>query len=211
MHNKTAVAYTAVVFPPMPHAPLAPDVTDLLGVFRIGLVNGLWDNQQVVAWADACVLAEDAPSEPVLDLALSAHRSRNDLVETLDGYIGDPLPAVSARVVLGLLHAQYTAGVLPLARVVRTMDWLQWHGNLSEAEATHLAGVEDEYYVAVAGNRGPLVLALHAIDEYVRKALSYYAPLTFDNQVEWSGLVPEIVAQVQAVQREWLSRVRSSS
>jgi len=109
---------------------------------------------------------------------------------------------VSARVVLGLLHAQYTAGILPLARVVRTMDWLQWHGNLSEAEANRLAGVEDEYDLAVAGIRGPIVPALRAIDEYVRKTLSYYAPLTFDNQVEWSGLVPEIVAQVQAVHRE---------
>lgn len=195
----------------MPHAPIAPDVLNLLGVFRIGLVNGLWDNQKVVAWADACVLAEDAPSEPVLDLALSGHRSRNDLVEALDGYLGDPLPAVSARVVLGLLHEQYTAGVLPLARVVRTMDWLQWHGNLSETEANCLAGVDDEYDLAVVGIHGPLAPAVHAIDEQVRTVLSCYAPLSFNNQAEWSGLVPEIVTRVQAMHSEWMSRFRSSS
>ena len=195
----------------MPHSSIAPEVTSLLGVFRIGLVTGLWDDSKVVAWADACVLAEDVPSELVLDLALSGHRSRNDLVATLDAYIGDSLPAMSAQVILGLLHQQYTAGVLPLERVVRIMDWLRGHGNLSEAEALSIAGVEDEYDLAVAGIRGPVAPAVRAIDEHVRRALSYYAPLTFHNQAEWSGLVPDIVAQVQAVRREWMSRFRGLS
>jgi hypothetical protein len=193
----------------MYHSSSAPDMTSLLGVFRIGLVNGLWDNQQVVAWADAQVLAEDAPSELVLDLALSGHRSRNDLVETLDTYLGGPLPSVSAQVTLGLLHQHHTAGVLPLERIVRTMDWLQWHGNLSPAEASSLAGVEDEYELAVAGIRGPIAPAVRAIDEQVRRVLSYYAPLNFDNQAAWLGLGPVIAAQVQAAYHKWLSNFRS--
>lgn len=171
----------------------------------------MWDKQKVVAWADACVLAEDIPSELVLDLALSAHRSRNDMVQTLDAYIGEPLPILSARVILGLLHQQYVARVLPLERVVRTMDWLQWHGNLSAAEASELAGVEDEYDLSVAGVRGPIAPAVRFIDEHVRRALSYYAPLTFDNQAEWSSLVPEIVAQVQAFHDEWTSKYKGLS
>jgi hypothetical protein len=97
LHNKAAVVYTSsCIHAHVPPRLIAPDVTDLLGVFRIDLANGLWDNQKVVAWVDACVLAEDAPSEPVLDLALSGHRSGNNLVETLDGYLGDPQPAVGA-------------------------------------------------------------------------------------------------------------------
>jgi hypothetical protein len=192
----------------MSHSCLAPDVTSLLGVFRIGLVNGLWDNQKVVAWADNQVLTEDTPSELVLDLALSGHRSRNELVETLDMYLGDQLPSVSAQVILGLLHQHYRAGVLPLEHIVRTMDWLQWHGNLLHAEASALAGVEDEYDLAVAGIRGPIAPAMRAIDEHVRRVLSYYIPLTFDNQAEWSGLGLVITAQVQAIDREWRSSFR---
>ncbi|RZJ95409.1 MAG: hypothetical protein EOO60_00485 [Hymenobacter sp.] len=193
----------------MSHSSLAPDMTNLLGVFRIGLVTGLWDNQKIVAWADAQVLAEDAPSELVLDLALSGHRSRNDLVETLDTYLGDPLSSVSAQVILGILHQYYTTGVLPLERIVRTMDWLQWHGNLSPAEASSLAGVEDEYELAVAGIRGPIAPAMGVIDEQVRRVLSYYAPLSFDNQAAWSSLGPVIAGQVQAVYDEWIAHFRS--
>jgi hypothetical protein len=192
----------------MSHSSLTSDVTSLLGVFRIGLVNGLWNKQKVVAWADAQVLTEDAPSELVLDLTLSGHRSHNDLVETLDTYLGEALPSVSAQVILGLLYQDYTAGVLPLERIVRTMDWLQWHGNLAPAEASSLAGVEDEYELAVAGIRGPIIPAVRAIDEHVRRVLSYYAPLSFDNPAEWSSLVPVIASQVQASYREWKSSFR---
>lgn len=183
-------------------APAPNDVTDLLEVFRIGLVNGLWDNHLVISWADTCVLAEDAPSEVVLDLALSSHRSRNDMISALDTYIGCPRPPVAGRVVLGWLHRQYAAGAIPLERVVRTMDWLQWHGALTEAEGTFLAGVDDEYAVAVAGHRGPVAAAVETLSQYVRRFLVCYEPLGLDNQAAWAGLVPAITGRVQALLHE---------
>lgn len=182
-------------------SPVPPDVAALLEVFRMGLVTGLWDKHPVVTWADARVLAEDEPPAFVLDLALSGHRSRNDLV-ALDGYLGDPRPAVSGRVVLGVLHRQYTAGDVTLQRVVRTMDWLQWHASFTEAEQSYLAGVDDEYELAVAGVRGPADSAVKAIDQYVRQHLSFYQPLNLGNQTEWDGLGPEIAARVQAAYDE---------
>lgn len=178
------------------------DVTDLLEVFRIGLVNGLWDNQLVVSWSDARVLAEDAPSEVVLDLALSSHRSRNDLIGALDTYIECPRPPVAGRVVLGWLHRQYAAGAIPLERVVHTMDWLQWHGALTETEGAFLAGVDDEYAVSVAGHRGPVVPAVEALSQYVSSFLACYEPLGLDNQAAWAGLVPAITGRVQALLHE---------
>lgn len=178
------------------------NVTDLLEVFRIGLVNGLWDNQLVVAWADARVLAEDAPSEVVLDLALSGHRSRNDLISALDTYVGCPRPLVAGRVVLGWLHQQYAAGTIPLERVVRTLDWLQWHGTLTEAEGVSLAGVDDEYAVAVAGHRGSVAAAVEALGQYVRSFLACYEPLELDNPTAWAGLVPAVTGRVQALLHE---------
>lgn len=178
------------------------DVTELLEVFRIGLVNGLWDNQRVVSWADARVRAEDAPSEVVLDLAPSSHRSRNDLIGALGTYLECPRPPVAGRVVLGWLHRQHTAGAISLERVVRAMNWLHWHGALTETEGAFLAGVDDEYAVAVAGYRGPVAPAVEALGYYVRRFLACYEPLGLDNQPAWAGLVPAITGRVQALLHE---------
>ncbi|OWP61915.1 hypothetical protein CDA63_16860 [Hymenobacter amundsenii] len=191
----------------MPNSsPIPLDVVALLEVFRMGLVTGLWDQQAVMAWADARVLAEQEPPEFVLDLALSGHRTRNDVVAALEGYIRSPRPAESGRVVLGLLHQQYTAGHLPLQRVVRTMDWLQWHGTFTEPERSFLAGVDDEYELAMAGVRGPTAAAVEALDQYVRWLLSFYEPLGLDNPAAWAQLVPEIASQVQAARPAHSSR-----
>lgn len=143
-----------------PPLPSSNHIVDLLDVFRIGLVNGLWDQHVVVAWADDCLLAEDTPSDAVLALALSGHRSRNDVVSALAAYIGCQQPPVAGRVVLGWLHRQYVVAAIPLEHVVRTMDWLQWHGSSTAAETAFLAGVDDEYAVAVAGHHGPVAAAV---------------------------------------------------
>ena len=185
-----------------PPSPSANHVVDLLEVFRIGLVNGLWDQHVVVAWADDCLLAQDTPSEVVLDLALSGHRSRNDVITALGTYIECPRPPVAGRVVLGWLHRQYAAAAIPLERVVRTMDWLQWHGSLTEAETAFLAGVDDEYAVAVAGHRGPVAAAVEALSHYVRRFLACYEPLGMDNPAAWTDLVPAAISRVQVLLHE---------
>jgi hypothetical protein len=187
----------------MPTPALVPtDVAALLEVFRMGLATGLWDKAPVVAWADARVLAEDEPPAYVLDLALSGHRSRNDLIGALAGYRGDPPPAVAGPVLLGLLHRAYTVGEVTLQHVARTMDWLQWHGTFTESEQCFLAGVEDEYELDVAGIRGPAAAAVQGIDEYVREVLACYQPLGLDNRAAWPAVRQEIAARMHALYRE---------
>ena len=82
------------------------------------------------------------------------------------------------------------------------MDWLQWHGTLTEAETAFLAGVDDEYAVSVAGHRGPVAAAVKALSQYVRRFLTCYAPLGLDNPTAWTDLVPAVISRVQALLHE---------
>ncbi len=61
---------------------------DMFGYFRMGLVTGLVDKQDLIAWADREILVSAVPEDDLIELSLSAHLPHSQIIRLLTSYQG---------------------------------------------------------------------------------------------------------------------------
>ena len=105
-----------------------------LEVFSIALSNGLMSKSEVIKWADHILLESAHPDHLVIELSLLENKSTNEIISTLNGYLKGINHKISGRIVLGMLYKLYHDEQIPFKKVLDTIDWLFWNGNLSIEE-----------------------------------------------------------------------------
>lgn len=159
------------------------DFATLLEVFRIGLINRVISAQQVVGWADAIILRDAEPDYFFIELALCGNNT-SELSSLLKTYVGETKTRVAGHAVLGLLHHAYAAGTADLYQVVRTMDWLASHDQLSEEECRLLYAVDETYSMAAEGVYG----SVENVANFVTAYLAFYQDFRLDNAAQWTEI-----------------------
>ena len=166
---------------------------ELLEVFHIGLVNGLMDKQEVVKWADDIIQKDEQPDYFVIELSLCGHKSVNEMVSLINEFIGEPKPAVSGRVILGLLYHRYINGQVTLKNVVGSMNWIIWQGQLTEEEKRFMYGLDDRYDLAV----DLIYSTVDAIEKEALRFLEIYKGFSIDNFERWGEINNTIEERVK--------------
>jgi hypothetical protein len=174
---------------------------DLLGMFTIGLENGLLEKQAIVRWADIIILQDEQPDYFVIELSLCGHKSVNDIVTLLNEIIGASTPQISGRVILGLLYHRYVDRQLPLKKVVNLLYWLILHGQWSEDEKSFMYELDDWYSLAIDN--------IYGTEETVEKAtlrfIELYKEFRIDNFDKWSEVnrtIDQKIAHLKTIVEE---------
>ena len=155
---------------------------DLLGMFNIGLENGLLEKQEIVKWADTIILQDEQPDYFVIELSLCGHKSVNDIVTLLNEIIGASTPQISGRVILGLLYHRYVDRQLPLKKVVDLLYWLILYGQCSEEEKSFMYELDDRYSLAIDNIYG----TVEAVEKATLRFIELYKEFRIDNFDKWS-------------------------
>jgi hypothetical protein len=177
------------------------DFTALFEAFSMGLINRIISVRQVIDWADAVIEHDAKPDDFIIELAMCGQNNINELISLLTAYVSEAKTRVAGHATLGLLHHAYAAGKVDFYRVVRTMDWLATHDQLSEEECRLMYGIDDAYSMAVDGVYG----SVDAVANFVGHLLAFYPDFRLDNVNQWN----EIDAVLGAKQESYYQQMES--
>ncbi len=157
---------------------------ELLEVFRIGLINGLVDKDEIIKWADSIIQQDEQPDSFIIELSLCCSMNINDVVSIINEFIGESKPVISGRVILGLAYRLYNEKRIVLRKVTSTIDWLTWHGEPTEKEKSLMYGLDEELNCAESGIYG----TIEGVEEEVLLFLEIYKDFSIDNFSKWSEI-----------------------
>jgi hypothetical protein len=161
---------------------------ELLEVFRIALINGIIDKQEIVKWADEIIQSDSEPDYFIIEVSLSGHKDTNELVYLLNEYIGEKKPSISGRVLLGLLYKQFIIQQINLKKVVTAIYWLVWNGELNEKDKYLLYGLDNDYDLASSNITG----SLKEVELNALEVLEMYKDFTIENYGQWDKINSEV-------------------
>lgn len=162
----------------------AKDFIELLEVFSIALVNGLLDKSEIVKWADKIITSNSEPDYFIIELSLSGHKNTNEVVSLINEFVGQEKPQVSSRAILGFLYRGYSAGLIPLKKVVVTFNWIVWEADLTEKEKSFIYELNENYDCAQEGIYGTIV----AVEKETLRLLEIYKDFQIDNYNSWTEI-----------------------
>jgi hypothetical protein len=157
---------------------------ELLEVFRLCLMKGLLDKQEVIRWADDIILQDEQPAYFVIELSLCGSKSVKDMVSLIHSFVGEPRPVVSGRVILGFLFAQYSQKVISLRTVTAAIYGLLWETEWNETEKRFMYGLDDAFDCAVNGIYG----TVEEVEKDVFRFLEIYKDFNISNFERWSEI-----------------------
>jgi hypothetical protein len=170
------------------------EITALLEVFRICLINSVLDKQQVIAWADKQIEQEAEPPYSIIELALSGSKNINDTISILHNLVRQDKLQVAGRAVLGYLYQRYIADTLSLQQVATTIYWLGLHCEFSQEEHHLMHSIDREYDLAADGY-GSIAEAEKQIIQFT----ALYRAFNLENTQQWQEINTTIPKAVQAL------------
>jgi len=169
------------------------EYTDLLAVFEIALTNNLIEKTEIIKWADQIINVDDEPHDFIIELSLCGHKNINDLISLISEFIGLEKPVISGRVILALLYHKSISAQIDLGKITSCINWLVWHGELSETEKDFLYGLDDEYDLA----NNKIAGSLTEIEKWTLNFLSLYKNLTIENFKDWKEINNQVEINIQ--------------
>jgi hypothetical protein len=168
------------------------DYIELLAVFHIGLTNGIIDKSEIVNWADEIIQKDSEPDYFIIEVSLSGHKNDNELISLLNEYIGENKPAISGRVILGLLYTRLIKDKLPLDKIISVIYRIVRDGELNEKDEGFLYGLDEDYCLAEDG----IIGSIEEVKEKTIEILEIYKDLTIENFKNWNEINIEVNTKV---------------
>ncbi|QEH38391.1 hypothetical protein OJF2_69920 [Aquisphaera giovannonii] len=113
---------------------------------RLGLVMGLHQPRDVVAWADGVIEAMESPPIEIIEIALAKDRPADELSRLLQRVAGPNDMAMAAHRTLHILRASASGG-MPLATLIDILLIYSTQARIPEAErkaAAELGALYDD-------------------------------------------------------------------
>lgn len=84
-------------------------INDRAEIYRLGTIVGHFEPSEAIAWADAAIAAEDAPSDALIEVSMAAGANSAKMVSLLKDCAGDVTPGRARDVFFGLLAEKVAA------------------------------------------------------------------------------------------------------
>lgn len=159
---------------------------ELLDVFRIGLIHGIIDKQDIISWADTIVQSDKEPDYFIIELSLLAHA--NEILALLNATMGDKKTLISGRVILSLLYKQLFTQHIDLKKAVAVVNWLVEERKLKGKDERLFYRLEEHYALAATNITG----SMDAVRVFTFGALELYSAFTIDNIADWKEIDAEV-------------------
>ncbi|GAB3921061.1 hypothetical protein [Mucilaginibacter myungsuensis] len=167
----------------------------LLQVFYFGLVRGIVTKQEISAWADSIIIAQEEPEYFFIELSIAT--DINELFTAINSVGDTALTPLSARAVLGLIWHRLEAGAIDIEEAISLCSTLTSLDVLTWAETSEIYEFECDLY--------PYIFIDEESDEIRRESgirfLSSYAAFSLDNYPEWEEIhtrISRTLADVEA-------------
>ncbi len=168
------------------------DVVELLGMFRIALINNLIDKKEIIKWADSIVLNEDEPNAFFIELSLLGSKSVNDIISFFSEFLGEFHPKTSVHAALGVIYSKFKSGDLSLEKVIYCVDWVCWNTDISEGEKYFMYELEGHYCSVTKYKCG----SIEALENNTVQILEVYRYFKIDNYKDWHNLSATIGSKI---------------
>ena len=164
------------------------DYTELLDVFRIGLIQGIIDKQEISKWADVIIQSDAEPDYAMIEISLAASRNNNEILELLNAYIGERIIILAGRVVLGILYRKLVQQQTDLKQIVTGIWQLIKEDKLYNRDTRLFYRIDERYDLAAAGISG----SIQDVTQYTLKMLELYNGFTLENASEWEMISRQV-------------------
>lgn len=125
-----------------------PPLREEAETLRLGLLMGLVEPEEVVAWADRVIIELAAPPIEVIDIAMASRQPADEVARLLARVPGPADFTAAAHRALGILQERFLAGNLPLEVVADMLYVYSTAAKIPEAERQMAAIFIDEYYLS---------------------------------------------------------------
>jgi len=118
-------------------------IADRAEIFRLGTIVGHFEPEASIAWADATIAAEDAPSDALIEVSMGSGSGSAKMVSLLKDCAGDQTPGKPRDVFFGLLAerlAQDPGAAENIAYQLKTLRSAYDAPDAVMIEASNLAG-----------------------------------------------------------------------
>lgn len=164
------------------------DYIELLEVFRIALINGIIDKEEIVKWADEIIQQDDEPDYFIVELALSQSKGKYETISILKEYVGENESSVPYRVILGFLYNQFVNLRIDLGIVASSLYWVSWkNGELNDKDKGVLYGLDDVYELGES---------IEDIRLEILEILKMYKDFTIENFEQWASINADVELRV---------------
>ncbi|SES45607.1 hypothetical protein [Psychrobacillus sp. OK032] len=143
-------------------------------VYRIGVLIGLLNIQDVIKWADSVIEQCDTPPYEIIELSLSAKEKLEDITLRLMEIRGDfDDNDLSSKVILGLLN-QYLNTPEDIANVIEKLDKLiEYLPDSYEGIKMEIHFLSDGFYLAEENIYGDLKEVHSNLKEFLIRFIDY--------------------------------------
>jgi hypothetical protein len=165
----------------------ASDFPLLLEVFREGLLRGLTSREEIVAWADEIIKADDEPEYFFIEISLAGNT--NNLLEILGEYVVASDSIIPSRVILGLVCQKLTDQTINIEKAVDILNNLISDNKITPFERGRIYSIDDYWdYMSYSGNNLDNV----ELTNTTMKFVSYYRRFNLNNYNSWTEINQQV-------------------
>jgi hypothetical protein len=179
----------------------------VLGVFALGVLNGVIEKQQIIDWADDIIRREEAPDFLIIELSLINTKSNSDIISLLNEYKEDSIPLISARVYLGMFYYQLLKGKLELPQAVNAIYHLVHTDFITSYEEGKIYTIE--YENDSIGN-GYFNITIDDVKANTLEFLSLYKEFKLDNVSDWESINSNVELKIELLEKKQKDYLKES-
>jgi hypothetical protein len=173
------------------------DFSLLLEVFREGLLCGLISREEIIAWADEIIKAEDEPDYFFIEIALSGNV--NNLLAILDKCVVIPGSIITSRAIIGIVYQKLANQTIDAKRALDVLNKINSNDIITRFEKGNIYYLDDQRdYIIYCGNDPDY----KEITENTMKFVSYYNGLTLNNYNNWTKINQQVEEKLKVAEAE---------
>lgn len=173
------------------------DFSLLLEVFREGLLRGLISSEEIIAWADEIIKAEDEPDYFFIEISLSSNV--NNLFAILDESVVASESIIPSRVILGIVYQKLADETIDAKTALGVLNKINSNDNITEFEKGNIYYLDDQLdYIIYCGNDPEYV----EITKNTMKFVSYYNGFTLNNYHDWTEINQQVEEKLKVADIE---------
>jgi len=173
------------------------DFSLLLEVFREGLLRGLISKEEIIAWADEIIKAEDEPDYFFIEISLSA--DVNNLLAILNEYVISSNSIITSRVILGIVYQKLANQTINAKKALDVLNKVNSNNIVTEFEGDNIYYLDDQRdYIIYCGNDPDHI----EITKNTMKFVSYYDGFTLNNYNNWTEINQQVEEKLKVAEAE---------
>ncbi|MDB4919673.1 hypothetical protein [Mucilaginibacter sp.] len=173
------------------------DFSLLLEVFWEGLLRGLISRDEVVAWADQIISAEDEPDYFFIEISLSGNT--NNLLGILGKHVVTSKSIIPVRVVLSLISQKLADLTIDIKKVLDILNEINADNIITSFEKDQIYYLDDQRdYIIYCGNDPDYVEITKNTMEFV----SHYSDFNLTNYNSWTEINQEVEEHLEVEEAE---------